>query len=98
MSQRHEQTGRTISNRIDRIAVDKSCASGRADNVPFKVRTDIGESDRAGLSFALLSGPLLNGALDLAQMLAAGAAVGCRAGLDVVRYGDGSQQSNDGGH
>jgi hypothetical protein len=98
MSQRDQEASWRICDGIDGITIDKSCASGGADNVAFEVRTDIGQRDGAGLRFALLSGPFLNGAFDLSQIIDAGVPMGCRAGLNVIGYRDGRQQANDSGY
>jgi len=80
------------------IAIGKGFATGRANNGALQVGQHIsGGYNRVGPLFQL-GGPLLDGAVDLAQIIDANVLSRRGTGINHIRDSDGRQESNDSNH
>jgi hypothetical protein len=82
----------------NRVAVREGCAARGADHSVFQVTADVGESNGRRGALLVLQRPLLNRAVDLAEVVDTGIHLRGRARFDEVRDGDCSQEADDGHH
>src|ERR1051325_3789306 len=76
---------------VEGIAVVDGCAASRTDGGILQVGRDLWEGWGRRRRLFVFQSPLLNRAVNLAQVVDAGILLRSRAGSDVIRDGDGSQ-------
>ena len=89
-------TRRLRTDRRKRIAVREGRAAGGTDNRVLQIWRYVTLSNRCSSVLLLLQGPLLNGAVDLAQVVDASVHLRCCASPDKVGNRDRSKQADDG--
>lgn len=87
--------GRLARHAMEGVAVAESDAARRADHGVLQISTDVRELDSGGGGFLVFQRPLLNRAVNLAQVVDTGVLLGLCAGADEIGNGDGSQKADD---
>jgi len=80
----------------DGVAIGESGAAGRANDIAFQVGADIRVLDGLLLIFLCVQRPLLNGGINLAQVIDTRIRLGNAARPQKAGYCNASQQSDDG--